>query len=132
MKPEFPEVVLTALMYNFRGQTFHMSASNGDIQVSKLDAELPPTILGENVIEYWVGVLMFWYDQSWDNPWTEDDYWVAAHVCCIKRHVLDAAALESICGITKQYGIGPRSIASVDRALKSYEYKVNALSEGAD
>ncbi len=132
MKPEFPEVVHTTLMYNFRGQAFHMYAGDGDIRVSRLDPDYPPTVLDENVIEYWVGVLMFWYDQSWDNPWTEDDYLAAAHVCCMQGRVYDASVLETICGITMQYGIGPRSIESIDRALKTYEYKVNTLSEGAD
>ncbi len=132
MKSEFPDVYNTSISYTFRNYTYEVKASHGDIDVIETDNGGYDAKLDETNALYWVGCLVYWYDMSHPNSWTEEDYLVAAHICRIAGHVLEADELERICGITEQYGVGPSEYVTARQRYNVWKHKVNPLTEGAD
>lgn len=132
MNDQFLNVCHTEITFDYRGDTYKVFASHGHLSVKEFYTHNESSELSENELEYWIGALVYWYEQSWNNPWTENDYRCAAHVCRIKGHILEPKDLERICGITESMGSGPSTTREAERALKSFDYSVNPLAEGAD
>lgn len=131
MKPAFPDVYRTKISYTFRTFFYEIVADDGNITVIE-SPDYESIELDESILEYWVGALIFWYESSWANAWTEDDYAVAAFICRMHGSVLEAADLEKICGISTEYGVKSRNYAEAKRRYDIKVHRVSSLVEGAD
>lgn len=132
MKDNFLEILSTEITYTYEGEAYSVTASNGEINVVGRYDDGSTFKVNEDCLEYWVGALVYWYEESWDHAWTENDYRVAAHVCQISGHIMSAERIERVCGISYLWGYDPKSFQEAEQALKLIKHRVHPASEGAD
>lgn len=128
--------------YSFNIDTYKLVASeDSDIEVWVLSDPDDATSwyqLDDTDLEYWVGHLIFWYEDKYgsnDGPtraWTEEDYQRAAQMCMSAKHIIPAPKLEDICAISNMWNIPCRDYVEAKRYLDLYLNGKQEFREGAD
>ena len=136
---DFIDITSTTIEYEYNNEKYSVTAEENDIVVFCIyenvdyqeEVEMDPQV----DLEYWVGALLFHYENDLDVCWTEADYRRAAQICLVEDRVLEAKHLEKICEISSEWGVEPASYVKCLRNLDLHNASKNAdfsFKEGAD
>ena len=132
---KFIDITSHTIEYYYNGDKYFVTAEENDIVVFEIVGDESVECDPEVDLEYWVGALLFHYENEPGICWVASDYRRAAQMCLVEGRVLEAKHLEKICEISSDWGVEAASYMKCLRNLDLHNAAKHAdfsFKEGAD